>query len=136
MTYETIATLQSALEQAWSIETSTKWLSDDPARGQCSVTALVVQDVLGGELAKTDVDGAWHFYNFVNGKRLDFSVSQFPNPVSYTDLPTNRDEAFSDTSPEQYQVLRERVLTSIGLDAPGQVGGGPAAGSCRLQDGG
>ena len=46
------------LRASWSTETGGKWLSENPARGQCSVTALVVQDVLGGEILKTDVGGA------------------------------------------------------------------------------
>ncbi|MCA1440445.1 hypothetical protein I6F07_09505 [Ensifer sp. IC4062] len=108
------ANLQSALQSAWSIETSSKWLPDNPARGQCSVTALVVQDILGGDIVKTDVDGAWHFYNLIGGMRRDFSESQFASPVFYADLPSNRDEAFSDTSPEQYRILRERVLAETG----------------------
>lgn len=53
-----LAAFQTALEQAWSIETSSKWLPDKPARGQCSVTALVVQDVLGGDIVKSNVAGA------------------------------------------------------------------------------
>lgn len=103
------AALQSALERAWSIETSSRWLPDNPARGQCSVTALVVQDMLGGEIVKTDVDGAWHFYNLIDGERHDFSASQFPEAVSYADLPSGRDEAFSDTSYGQYRTLRDRL---------------------------
>ena len=107
-----LAALQSALEQSWSIETSSKWLPDNPARGQCSVTALVVQDVLGGEIVKTDVGGAWHFYNFIDGQRRDFSESQFLESVAYADLPSSRKEALSDTSFAQYRALRERVLRS------------------------
>jgi len=53
--------------------------------------------------------GAWHFYNLVGGKRVDFTASQFESPIGYDDLPSNRDEALSDTSAEQYQLLRERV---------------------------
>lgn len=103
------AALQSALGRAWSIETSSKWLPDNPARGQCSVTALVVQDMLGGEIVKTDVGGAWHFYNLIDGERQDFSASQFTEALSYADQPSGRDEAFSDTSDVQYQTLRDRL---------------------------
>lgn len=103
------AAIQSALESAWSIETSSKWLADNPARGQCSVTALVVQDILGGEIVKTDVDGAWHFYNLVDGKRHDFTASQFSEAISYADLPSGRDEAFSDTSYGQYRTLSDQL---------------------------
>ncbi len=73
------------------------------------MTALVVHDELGGQILKTDVDGAWHFYNLIGGERVDFTLSQFETPISYEDLPSNRDEALNDTSPEQYQLLRERV---------------------------
>jgi hypothetical protein len=104
-----LAAIQAALEQAWSIETSSKWLPDNPARGQCSVTALVVQDVLGGAIVKTDVDGGWHFYNLVDGERRDFSISQFAEPIFYADLPSSWDEALSDTSSKQYRTLRDRM---------------------------
>ena len=107
------ASLQSALEQAWSVETSSKWLPDNPARGQCSVTALVIQDMLGGEILKTDVGGAWHFYNLVDGQRRDFSANQFPEPVRYADLPSSREEAFSDTSYPQYLTLRGRIDVTL-----------------------
>lgn len=111
-----IANLQAALEAAWSIETSAKWRSDNPALGQCSVTALVVQDILGGELAKTDIGGAWHFYNIVEGRRLDFSASQFAVYVVYADFPASRDETLLDTSPEQYQTLRRRLSAILQRD--------------------
>jgi len=34
--------IASALKSAWSAKTSGGWLAHDPARGQCNVTALVV----------------------------------------------------------------------------------------------
>jgi hypothetical protein len=41
--------LLAALHQAWSPASSRHWRPDNPALGQCDVTALVVQDWLGGE---------------------------------------------------------------------------------------
>ena len=108
MTFD-FTTLKSALERAWSIETSSKWLPDNPARGQCSVTALVVQDMFGGKILKTDVGGAWHFYNLIDGERQDFSASQFREGIFYADLPSGRTEAISDTSYGQYQNLCDRL---------------------------
>jgi hypothetical protein len=108
------ARLQAALEKAWSAETSSQWRPANPARGQCSVTALVVEDIMGGEIAKTDVDGAWHFYNLVDGKRLDFTQSQFREPPLYSDILSNREDAFTDTSLSQYRILRTGVLREMG----------------------
>src|SRR5262245_48087640 len=90
--------LYRRLTKAWSSETSGKWQPDNPACGQCSVTALVVQDLLGGELLKTRIAGAWHFYNSIDGRRWDLTVGQFATPIGYDDVPSSRQEALADTS--------------------------------------
>jgi hypothetical protein len=73
------------------------------------VTALVIQDELGGAILKTDVNGAWHFYNQIDGRRVDFTMSQFDSPIGYDDLPSNRQEALDDTSMKQYELLLGRI---------------------------
>jgi hypothetical protein len=77
------------LRRAWSHETGAKWREDNPACGQCSVTALVVQDVFGGEILTTRIGGAWHFYNQINGSRFDLTESQFTVRFSYEDRKSN-----------------------------------------------
>ena len=82
--------------------------------GQCGVTALVVQDCLGGEIVKTkvikpEVGELWHFYNLINNKPIDFTISQFDDPISYDNLPSNREEAFLDTNAQQYASLSSTV---------------------------
>jgi hypothetical protein len=91
---------------AWSAETATTWSSANPARGQCSVTALVVQDLLGGSILKTKIGHDWHFYNSLDSQRIDLTESQFATPISYEDLPASRTEALSDTSVKQFEALR------------------------------
>ena len=44
--------IYEALIKSWSIETSSKWTIENPAKGQCGVTALVVQDICGGKIIK------------------------------------------------------------------------------------
>jgi hypothetical protein len=97
------------LRCSWSVETGRHWRRDNPASGQCGVTALVVHDELGGQILKTQVNEAWHFYNQVEGKRIDFTMSQFDTPISYDDIASNREEALEDCSIEQYQLLSGRV---------------------------
>lgn len=104
--------LRERLRSAWSTETGGKWRPDNPACGQCSVTALVLQDLLGGDILKTSVEGQWHFYNSVDGQRLDLTATQFEQPIEYQDLPSNRTEAFEDTSAEKYEVLKQRMVAS------------------------
>lgn len=101
--------LLTKLQSAWSTETGSKWRRDNPACGQCSVTALVAQDLLGGDILKTSVDGQWHFYNRIDGQRLDLTDTQFEQPLEYQDLPSDRAEALEDTSVQQYEILKRRV---------------------------
>lgn len=103
--------LRENLRSAWSTETSSKWRLDNPACGQCSVTALVVQDLVGGDILKTSVEGQWHFYNCVDGQRLDLTDTQFSQRIEYQDLPSNRSEAFKDTLARQYEILKRRLMS-------------------------
>ena len=102
--------LRPILQVSWSVETSRQWLPGNPARGQCNVTTLVVHDLCGGEILKTEAPGGWHFYNFVNGERYDLTESQFDVPVHYANLTSDRAEAWAGTTKENYSVLKARVV--------------------------
>jgi hypothetical protein len=39
-----VGELKKVLFESWSLESSSKWSKDNPAKGQCGVTALVVHD--------------------------------------------------------------------------------------------
>lgn len=108
-----IRQIKKALLKAWSLNSSSKWSKDNPAKGQCGVTALVVNDILGGEIRKTKLPDGWHFYNFINNKRYDFTASQFDEDLFYTDIPSNREEAYTDTNEKQYIYLKQKVLYEL-----------------------
>lgn len=74
--------IQSALRQAWSLETASQWTMDNPAAGQCNVTALLIYELFGGDLLKTPLPAGDHFYNRVEGRRYDFTASQFDRPIA------------------------------------------------------
>ena len=102
--------IMNALSKSWSIESSSKWSKENPAKGQCGVTTLVVNDILGGEIRKTELPDGWHFYNIINGKRYDLTASQFGEDILYMDIPSNREEAYKDTNEKQYSFLKQTVL--------------------------
>jgi ADP-ribose pyrophosphatase YjhB (NUDIX family) len=78
-----------AIRSSWSVWTADPvdqltWSSTNPAQGQCASTALIVQDMLGGQLLIADVhhqDGSRqgvHFWNRLsNGMELDLTREQF-----------------------------------------------------------
>ncbi|AME07549.1 hypothetical protein NNG64_15655 [Bacillus siamensis] len=94
------------LMASWSRKSSTKWTEECPAKGQCGVTALVIQDVYGGDILKTKTGTSWHFYNRIEGEIYDFTRGQFSEPVVYQHISSSRSEAFSDTNEHQYRYLK------------------------------
>lgn len=76
-----LADLAEALEKSWARETSNdpnSWRPDNPAWGQCAVTALVVQDYFGGHLLNAKNAGVSHYWNRLdNGAVIDLTKIQF-----------------------------------------------------------
>lgn len=70
-----------AIRRSWCKDTSSvpdAWSETNAARGQCAVTSLIVQDVLGGKLLRTVIQGESHYFNELDsGERLDLTLSQF-----------------------------------------------------------
>lgn len=112
MTFKTPEEFSALLSQAWSLESSASYTPQNPAKGQCSVSSLVAQDIFGGDILTTKTRGGTHFYNRIEGKRYDFTISQFDDEISFDDRPSNREEAFGDTSDVQYKALRRRLNLS------------------------
>ena len=100
------AEIKRLLLNCWSGRTSSLWTPENPARGQCGVTALVIQNYFRGEIMKTRLpDGRWHFYNRIGGRRYDFTASQFDFSIDYSDEISSLDEALADTNDEQFSHL-------------------------------
>jgi hypothetical protein len=98
--------VQSALRKSWSLATASQWTEKNPAAGQCNVTALLVHELFGGELLKTPLPAGDHFYNWIEGRRYDFTESQFGQPITYADLPTSRAEAEGGATSTELAALR------------------------------
>lgn len=99
-----------ALQKSWSAKSSSLYTPENPAKGQCGVTALVVNDLLWGKILKTCIGEQWHFYNELENNRYDFTADQFESPPAYDDLPASREEALEDTNELQFVYLSTRVI--------------------------
>ena len=76
------------LQKAWTKETAhpsyqDKWISTNPSIGQCLVTALLIQELKGSEIASCKVGKYSHFVNIINGQIEDYTKEQFKIPVEY-----------------------------------------------------
>ena len=107
----TLDGLTQAVRQAWSRETSADpkgWSPQNPAWGQCAVTALVIQDYFGGTLLRGEVGQISHYWNVLpSGKELDLTRSQFGVDASVACVePRTRDYVTSYAETEtRYQRL-------------------------------
>jgi len=108
--FEEIKVLE-ALRKSWSLQTARQWQADNPALGQCNVTALVIHDLFGGEILKTRIAGGAHFYNRLEGRRFDFTSSQFDKPVDYTDDAASSEEARTGAAESEYETLKSGFLS-------------------------
>lgn len=114
--FATPSDLYRAISRVWSGDTSSPthaWSPDNPAKNHCSITSVVVQDYFGGEILSTRTPGGTHFYNLIDGKKWDLTVSQFDEPIPYDDTPSSRESALADTSTEKYLLLSSRMKEAM-----------------------
>jgi hypothetical protein len=126
----TLQELEAAIRASWRLETcdptdAADWTPSNPSRGHCAVTALVVHDLIGGELLEAEVryrDGSpqgFHYWNRLAGVDIDLTREQF------VDQEVVQEPHVIDRLPEapwraqeQYLTFRERVLTELQMQWP------------------
>ncbi|MET9535648.1 hypothetical protein ABZY02_34710 [Streptomyces sp. NPDC006649] len=141
MTPLLLTDIERAVRSSWSAETCTpefrsRWTKDNPARDQCGVTAMVLNDLLGGEVIRGEVhvNGErvdYHWWNRLGmGIEIDLTREQF-RPVEIVTggivIPRPPVTEWRRLRPE-YELLRELVLEKLNR----QRAAASAAGSRQL----
>jgi hypothetical protein len=130
MPYVTLQVLESAIREAWCLETcdptdAPDWAPTNPSRGQCAVTALVVHDLIGGQLLEAEVcnpDGSrqgFHYWNRLAGVDVDLTREQFTSDeiVQEPHL-TERIAGAPWLAHEEYLIFRDRVHALLQSQGP------------------
>lgn len=117
--------VRAVLPKAWSFDTAVQWTSENPALGQCNVTAAVICDLFGGEVLRTSLPerpGLWHYYNRIDGVRHDLTDSQFTDPGAVFALPDPYEDDVSsvaaamETIPRrEYDTFRAALIRELKL---------------------
>ncbi len=87
-------------------------LRNDRAIGQCAVSAVLLQDYFGGDIKKGIVNGQFkHYWNVIDGEKLDITASQFCPPITITnEKKASREKLLADSSfYRRYSILKSRV---------------------------
>lgn len=122
----TLSEIEAAVRASWGPDTafaSAEYMargSGQPSRGQCGTTALVLQDLLGGDLMIADVEyegrvEGVHYWNVTSGGvELDLTRDQFGAAESLVDprrVTTGRSSSTAGERP--FQLLHERVTAAL-----------------------
>jgi hypothetical protein len=120
--------IYAAIRAAWALYTcdpvdAEDWSAANPSRGQCGVTALTLNDLLGGVLLIADVarsDGTRqgvHYWNLLpDGVEIDLTRQQFADDeVIQPPCTLARPAGLPKRCAEQYLTLRRRVGNALGI---------------------
>jgi hypothetical protein len=115
--------IQAAIRDAWSRETSddpNEWSHANRARGQCAGTALVIRELLGGDILVANVlrDGvrvdrrAWN--RLPSGVTIDLTREQFVRGERFGE-PRIEEPVLTQRHPERLVTLRKHVRSRLDL---------------------
>jgi hypothetical protein len=125
MTPWTLTEVENAVRTSWGADTCdpvdrADWSPANPARGQCGMTALVLHDLLGGDLVLGEVHVAGertgvHYWNRLGaGVELDLTRDQFrPDETVVGGQVVQRPAGPPRRCREEYDLLRGRVLATL-----------------------
>ena len=88
----------------------------------CEISMLIF-DIFGGEILKTHNKRGWHFYNRIDGERIDFTNSHNGSSSgrnNFEDLPASQEETHYYVTTEDYSTFFIRFIRvfeeAVGLD--------------------
>ncbi|HEY0868815.1 MAG TPA: hypothetical protein VGD55_00305 [Acidothermaceae bacterium] len=134
MTPIALREVEAAVRDAWAADTCdpvdvADWSPDNPARGQCGSTALVLHDLLGGVLLLAEVrnaDGSlqgYHYWNrLADDIEVDLTGEQFHTSEAVREPKVVvRTTALPARGAEQYLLLRARVTAALAANTVNEV---------------
>lgn len=90
---------------------------------QDSLISLLIHDIFGGEILKTHIKKGWHFYNRIDGRRIDFTtpdIVKSSEDIQFEDIPSSPRETHYYFEDEDYSSFLMRFIPAfeeaVGLD--------------------
>ena len=108
--------VQKALKQTWALDGNPESDLNTSEDGQSGVTSRLIYDIFGGEILKTREKKGWHFYNRINGERVDFTGSEtnkLARDYRFGDIPSAPDETYNYFAQEDYSTFYMRFVRAF-----------------------
>lgn len=120
----TLKQIQTAIETSWGKDTAYfdfLWCKNNNSKssGQCQITALLVQELLGGKILYSYVEGNEdfdHYWNLIGEVEIDLTSKQFRKGTKFVKAKQlSREDAFRNDKKvfETYKILKERVMNKL-----------------------
>ena len=93
-----------------------KYALSNPDPGQDSLISLLIHDIFGGEILKTHLKKGWHFYNRIEGRRIDFTTPDInisPDSIQFEDIPSSPGETHYYFEDEEYSTFLMRFISAF-----------------------
>lgn len=87
-----------------------------PLKDQDSLVSRLIHDFFGGEILKTPIKNGWHFYNRIDGLRIDFTRPDFAKSMkesNFVDIPSAPDETYCFYEEEEYSSFLMRFVRAF-----------------------
>ena len=110
------------LSDIWCAETCAprmrgEWSPENKTRGQCSITAFLMQDIFGGKVYGVPLgDGNYHCFNVVGSCVFDLTSEQFGDAkLDYTNCPEQLREVHfaKEEKRRRYEYLKTRLFEKL-----------------------
>ena len=115
--------VHEALRKSLSSESNRKSEPKFGTGGQDGLISLLIHDVFGGDILKTHINKYWHFYNRIEGERVDFTREKPQNSIGilkFEDVPSTPDETYDYVDQTDYTTFFTKFVNAfedtIGLE--------------------
>lgn len=112
-----------ALKRSQAPDSSRRFTFASHVSGQDSLISLLIHDIFGGEILKTPKKTNWHFYNRIDGERIDFTrleTGKSTEVISFEDIPSTPDETYDYIDQVDYSTFFMKFVgafeETVGLD--------------------
>ena len=112
-----------ALKRCLTTDPRRRLISGNQTDGQDRLISLMIHDVFGGEILKTRKNKNWHFYNRIDGERVDFTRSKMGKSIKasrFEDIPSTPNETYDYFDQVDYATFFTKFVNAfeeaVGLD--------------------
>lgn len=112
-----------ALKRCMTADSNRKLIAGNQTDGQDSLISLMIHDVFGGEILKTHKKKNWHFYNRIDGERVDFTrpkTGKSTKASRFEDIPSTPNETHDYFDQVDYTTFFTKFVNAfeeaVGLD--------------------